>query len=44
MTIISPNPILIMILFLGGMQTWQRWQHRHDPRLQCYFRISPAQR
>ena len=23
-----PNPVMILILFLGGMETWRRWKMR----------------
>ena len=44
LTIVAPNPILILILILGGMESWRRWQHRHDARLESYYRVPPAQR
>jgi len=44
LTIVNPNPILILILILGGMESWRRWQHRHDARLESYYRVPPAQR
>jgi Zn-dependent protease len=44
LTILAPNPILILILVLGGLESWRRWQHRKDPRAATYYRVSPAQR
>jgi Zn-dependent protease len=44
LTILSPNPILILILVLGGLESWRRWQHRKDPQSETYYRVSPAQR
>ena len=31
LTILAPNPILILILVLGGLESWRRWQRRGDP-------------
>ena len=39
-----PNPILIIILILGGMELWQRWRTRDLPVLQTYYRVRPWQR
>ena len=44
LTIVAPNPILILILILGGLESWRRWQQRHDARLESYYRVPPAQR
>jgi Zn-dependent protease len=44
LTILSPNPILILILVLGGLESWRRWQHRHAPQSEAYYRVTPTQR
>jgi Zn-dependent protease len=44
LTIVAPNPILILILVLGGLESWRRWKHRHHPETEGYYRVSPAQR
>jgi Zn-dependent protease len=44
LVIIQPNPILILILIFGGMETWRRWQMRHHPESQEYYRVRPWQR
>ena len=41
---ISPNPILLFILALGGFELWSRWRSRHDPESRRYYDIAPAQR
>jgi len=41
---IRPNPILILILIVGGMETWRRWKMRHHPESQEYYRVRPWQR
>ena len=44
LTIVAPNPILILILVLGGLESWRRWQHRRNPESEAYYRVSPAHR
>jgi Zn-dependent protease len=44
LVIIQPNPILILILIVGGMETWRRWKTRDDPAMQQYYRVKPWQR
>ncbi len=41
-----PNPILILFLLLGGMETYRRWKHRKDGEEgnAAYYRVTPAQR
>ena len=44
LTILAPNPILILILVLGGLESWRRWQHRHAPEGEAYYRVTQRQR
>ena len=44
LTILAPNPILILILVLGGLESWRRWKHRGRPESEAYFRVTPARR
>jgi Zn-dependent protease len=44
LAIVAPNPILILILVLGGLESWRRWQHRKDPVSEAYYRVTPQQR
>jgi Zn-dependent protease len=39
-----PNPILIIILILAASELWRRWQSRHHPQMQEYYRVKPHQR
>jgi Zn-dependent protease len=39
-----PNPIMLLILLFGGMETWRRWRARKDPGQQEYYRVSPRDR
>ena len=44
LTFIAPNPILILILVLGGLESWRRWQQRKHPEAEAYYRVAPRQR
>ena len=44
LTIVAPNPILIIILVFGGLELWNRWRMRDHPEYQAYYRVSPWQR
>jgi Zn-dependent protease len=44
LTIVAPNPILILILVLGGLESWRRWKHRHAPQSEAYYRVTPTRR
>jgi Zn-dependent protease len=39
MAFIFPSPILILILVLGGMESWRRWKARNTPEARAYHRI-----
>jgi Zn-dependent protease len=39
LTILYPNPILLLVLLLGGFETWRRWKARKDPEQQAYHRV-----
>jgi Zn-dependent protease len=44
LVIFWPNPILILILILGGSELWRRWQLRRYPEAQSYYRVTPGRR
>jgi Zn-dependent protease len=44
LTIVRPNPILLIVVVLGGLELWHRWQTRHDAAAQGYYRVKPWQR
>jgi Zn-dependent protease len=44
LTIVAPNPILILILILGGLESWRRWKQRGQPQSEAYYRVTPARR
>jgi Zn-dependent protease len=39
MAFFFPSPILLLILLLGGMESWRRWQLRNSPEGRAYHRI-----
>ena len=43
-TIAFPNPIILIILLLGGFETWHRWRSRNDPQARQYYEVSPRDR
>jgi hypothetical protein len=44
MVFLSPNPILILILVIGGLQLWARWRERGQEGAQEYYKIAGWQR
>jgi Zn-dependent protease len=44
LTYFFPNPIILIVLVLGGLEAWQRWRSRHLPGSQDYYRVRPWQR
>ena len=40
------NPIVLLFILIGGMDSWRRWQVRRNggPEVQAYYRVSPATR
>ena len=40
----APNPIILIILLLGGMEVWQRWRHRKAPGVREYYKTTVGQR
>jgi Zn-dependent protease len=39
-----PNPIILLILILGALETWRRFKTRKDPDQQAYYKVSPRTR
>jgi Zn-dependent protease len=44
LVVVSPNPILIFIALLGGMELWRRWRGRNTPEGQAYYKVEPKHR
>jgi Zn-dependent protease len=43
-TVAFPNPIMLLILLFGGMETLRRWRTRKTPEGQRYHRVNGATR
>ena len=39
MAILFPNPILILIVIFGGLETWRRWKIRNTPEAQAFHDV-----
>jgi Zn-dependent protease len=39
LTFIFPNPILLLVLIFGGIETWRRWKGRNTPEGRAYHAI-----
>jgi Zn-dependent protease len=46
MAFVFPNPILLIIILFGGLETWRRWKQRKTRSLEqaAYYRVSPRNR
>jgi Zn-dependent protease len=44
LVIVSPNPILILIALLGGLELWRRWRTRNTLEGQKYYEVSTRDR
>lgn len=44
LTLLWPNPILILVLVVGGLDVWRRWRGRTEPGAAEYYAIAPWQR
>jgi Zn-dependent protease len=43
-TIVFPNPIMLLILLFGGVETWRRWKARKSPEAREFHKVKPATR
>jgi Zn-dependent protease len=44
LTFFFPNPILLLVLLFGGMESWRRWKARKTPEALAYNRIPTRSR
>ena len=44
MMLLFPNPIILLIVLFGAMETWRRWQARNSPEARDYYKVSPRDR
>ena len=42
LVVVRPNPLLVIIVVLGGLDLWSRWRQRGD--MGDYYRLTVAQR
>ena len=42
--VVFPSPVMILIVLIGGMETWRRWKLRKSPEAQEYNRVTPRNR
>jgi Zn-dependent protease len=38
-TVAFPNPIMLLILLFGGMETWRRWKERKSPEGRRFYTV-----
>ena len=43
-TFVFPNPIMLLILVFGGLETWRRWKQRKTPEARAFHRVRPRTR
>jgi Zn-dependent protease len=43
-TIAFPNPVMLLVLLFGGLETWRRWGARKTPEAREFHRVRPATR
>jgi Zn-dependent protease len=39
LTVFFPNPILLLVLLFGGLESWRRWKSRNTPESRAYHDI-----
>jgi len=44
LAVLFPNPILILVLLFGGLETWRRFKGRKSPEAREYMKVKPATR
>jgi Zn-dependent protease len=44
MVVFFPSPILLLILVLGGLESWRRWKARNTPEGRAYHRVAARTR
>jgi Zn-dependent protease len=43
-TIAFPNPVMLLVLLFGGLETWRRWRVRKTPEALEFHRVRPRTR
>jgi Zn-dependent protease len=39
LTVFFPNPILLLVLLFGGIESWRRWKQRNTPKGRAYHNV-----
>jgi Zn-dependent protease len=39
LTVFFPNPILLLVLLFGGMESWRRWKQRNTPEARAFHAV-----
>jgi Zn-dependent protease len=39
LTVFFPNPIMLLVLLFGGLESWRRWKARNEPESRAYHDI-----
>jgi hypothetical protein len=39
LTVFFPNPILLLVLLFGGIESWRRWKQRNSPEARAYHDV-----
>jgi Zn-dependent protease len=42
--VVFPNPIMLLILLFGGLETWRRWKERKSGENADYYKVEPRNR
>ena len=44
LTFVWPNPIMLLVLLFGGLETWRRWTTRKSPEALAFHAVAPRTR
>jgi Zn-dependent protease len=44
LTFAFPNPVMLLVLLFGGLESWRRWKARKSPESRAYHRVRPRTR
>jgi Zn-dependent protease len=44
LTFAFPNPVMLLVLVFGGLETWRRWKTRGEAAAAGYYRVRPRDR
>jgi Zn-dependent protease len=39
LTVFFPNPIMLLVIVLGGLESWRRWKARNTPEARAYHAV-----